>query len=295
MGLAVNVVCRNWQEDRVIPRFSRYLRDYLGWELTARPNYEADVIYLSGYFEAQLMKPWPTNRPVAAYLTHIETQPPGNGKAKLFMRVAKQVDLRIVTAAMYGAAVVDYGPTAQITAPVERERFTLTAGPSPKGRGGIVAGFSGFSYSNGRKGEGLARALVASPAGRKVTWMASGRGWPVKTRKYRWSEMPGFYQGLDILVVTSLVEGIPMPPLEVLSCGGSIVIPKGVGLFDELPKVAGIHRYRRGNVKDAQRALAEAVEMRPSVNRKALRAVTDPFTIGAWCEQHRAAFEELFL
>jgi len=54
MALRVNVVCRNLNDDRVIPRFARYLRDHLGWTLTAAPNPRADVVYLSGYFESQV-------------------------------------------------------------------------------------------------------------------------------------------------------------------------------------------------------------------------------------------------
>jgi predicted O-methyltransferase YrrM len=106
--------------------------------------------------------------------------------------------------------------------------------------------------------------------------------------------MPAFYQSLDILVVTATVEGVPMPPLEVLACGGSVVVPRGVGLLDELPDTLGIHRYERGSAKDAERALSEAIQARPGVNREALRAVTEPYTIEAWCEGHRAAFENLF-
>ena len=34
--MRANIVCRNLNDDRVIPRFSRYLRDHLGWSLTAR-------------------------------------------------------------------------------------------------------------------------------------------------------------------------------------------------------------------------------------------------------------------
>jgi hypothetical protein len=292
VGLAVNIVCRNLTEDRVIPRFGRYLRDNLGWDLTARPDFSADVIYLSGYFEAPLLKPWPKDKPVAAYFTHLETQPPGNGKAKLFMSVAERVQLRLVTAVMYGRVVADFGPSAQVWPPVERDRFTI-----PKKQAGrrLTAGLSGFSYSNGRKGETLARRLVGSKPGQQVEWRASGRGWPVPTRRYKWSEMADFYQSLDILVVTALVEGVPMPPLEVLSCGGSVVIPRKVGLLDELPDVAGIHRYKPGNVQDAERALAEAIRQRPTVDRAALRAATEPYSITAWCEQHRAIFEELFL
>ena len=52
MGLRVNVVCRNLHDDRVIPRFSRYLAEGLGWTLTRRPELGADVVYLAAYFES---------------------------------------------------------------------------------------------------------------------------------------------------------------------------------------------------------------------------------------------------
>lgn len=292
MGLAVNILCRNFRDDRVIPRFSRYLRDCLGWNLTARPDPAADIIYLSGYFEAQLLKPWPAAR-LAAYFTHIETQPPGNAKAKLYEAIAKRVDLRIATAAMYAKGLTEYGPTVQIRPPVERHRFVPPPRP-PRGGRNVMAGFSGYTYSNRRKGEDLARALLTSKIGQAIEWRASGRGWPVPTKKYNWSEMPGFYQSLDVLVVTSMVEGVPMPPLEVLSCGGSVVIPRGVGLLDELPDTPGIHRYPCGDANGAVKALQAAVKLRPEVNREALRAVTEPYTIYGWCEQHHHSFSEVF-
>lgn len=291
MELVVNVLCRNMYDDRVIPRFSRYLRDHLGWPLTTIPIVDVDAYYLSGYFEYNMLQPWP-DKPVAAYFTHREEQPPGNPKAKLFDRMAANVDLRIATAAMYAGMLADYGPTVQITPPVERNRFVI---PKISGSRRPVAGFSGFTYKNQRKGEDLARALALSKIGRIIDWRASGRGWPVPTRRYSWSEMPTFYQSLDILVVTSLVEGVPMPPLEALACGVSIIVPRGVGLLDELPDLTGIHRYRAGDIKSMVAALAEALEMRSKVDRQALRAITDPFTIAAWCEQHRQAFEEVLL
>lgn len=293
MDLAVNVLCRNLNDDRVIPRFSRYLRDHLGWKLTARPDPAADIYYLSGYFEWSVMKRGMADRPTAAYFTHIETQPPGNDKAKLFHGVAELMDLRIATAAMYAEPLMKYGATAQINPPVERHRFVPPPRP-PKG-GRLIAGFSGYTYGNGRKGEDLAKILLGSKVGKSVEWRASGRGWPVPTRKYTWAEMPGFYQSLDILVSTSLVEGVPMPPLEVLSCGGSVVIPRGVGLLDELPDTPGIHRYQCGDANSAVKALEEAVQMRPEVNQEALRAVTEPYTVYGWCERHQQVFEEYLL
>lgn len=301
--LSVNVLCRNLSDDRVIPRFSRYLADHLGWQLTKRPDPEADVYYLSGYFELPFMKP-PAGKGLMAYFTHLEESPPGNAKAKLFDSVARRVDLRIATAAMYGSLLAVHGPTAQIAPPVERHRFTI---PQPDHGRRIIAGFSGYTYSNKRKGEDLARKLVASSrwqvAGKEVEWRASGRGWPVATRRYPWSEMPAFYQSLDVLVLTARVEGVPMPALEALACGVSIVAPRGVGLLDEIGQegshrgqpLPGIHRYKKGDAKDLARAFGEALRARPDVDRQALRAVTAPYTIEAWCEGHARAVEEVFL
>ena len=289
MSLVVNIICRNLSEDRVIPRFARYLRDNLGWELTARPV-PADVYYLSAYFEEQMLRPWPKNKPVMAYFTHREVEPPGNTKAKLFDSMAGRVDLRIATAAMYAEYLSTFGQTAQINPPVERERFTI-----PKQRNARpVLGFSGYTYLNKRKGEDIARVLVTARNGRSHEWRASGRGWPVPTRRYPWAQMPSFYQSLDVLIVTSRVEGVPMPPLECMTCGVSVVIPYGVGLLDELPELPGIHRYKAGSAKDATRALDEALALRSKVDRGALRDATDPYTITAWCEQHRHAVEEVF-
>jgi len=293
--MRVNVVCRNLKEDRVLPRFSRYLAEGLGWTVSAVPEPGFDAYYLSGYFEAQLIKDWP-DVPVGAYFTHREEEPPGNQKAKLFDSVARRVDLRVATAGMYARVLEPYGLTAQIHPPVERERFVI---PNPsqgaetlRGRE-IRAGFSGYTYQNGRKGEDLAQGLVASALGQKVSWMASGRGWPVPTKKYTWKAMPGFYQALDVLVCTALVEGVPMPPLEALACGVSVVVPRGVGLLDELPETLGIHRYDRGDAADLHRAFAEALKARPAVEREALRAVTEPYSREAWCAGHAEALERI--
>jgi len=291
--MRVNVVCRNYQEDRVIPRFSRYLADNLGWTVTRTPDPEAEVVYLSAYFESQKCKPWP-NVPVAAYFTHREEEPPGNSKAKLFDRIAKRVDLRIATAGMYADLLAPYGAAVQMPPPVERERFLPSPHPAPVGGGRMVAGFSGYTYANRRKGEDLVRGILASKPGQKVEWKASGRGWPVPTTRYAWRDMPGFYQSLDILVVTSRVEGVPMPPLEALSCGVSVVVPRGVGLLDELPDTLGIHRYRRGDAGDLVTALGKAITARGDVDREALRAVTEPYSVAAWCQAHEEAFVEQF-
>lgn len=289
MDVAVNVLCRNLSEERVIPRFSRYLRDCLGWTLTATPDPEAELYYLSGYFEHSLVRGM-KDRPVAAYFTHREMEPPGNGKAALFDALAKRLDLRIVTAQRYAWSLRECGPTVQITPPVERHRFTI---PRSTGSRRRVVGLSGFTYLNHRKGEDLVRKVVQEV--RDVDWKASGAGWPVSTREYRWADMPAFYQSLDVLLVTSRVEGVPMPPLEAMACGVSVVVPRDVGLLDELGEVPGVYRYPSGDPRGCVQALRTALVERGGVDRERLREATSPYTIVAWCEQHRQAFTELLL
>jgi hypothetical protein len=283
---AVNVICRNLNDDRVIPRFSRYLAERLGWTLTAVPVPDAELIYLSGYFEHTQLPTWP-KVPVMAYFTHYETAPPNNAKAALFDKLAKRVNLRIATAPMYADYLQGFGDTILINPPVERDRFTITQRPQQ-----MTIGLSGYTYANGRKGEGIAAALAKSTS-KEAVWQASGRGWSVPTRRYDWAEMPNFYQSLDVLLVTATVEGVPMPPLEALSCGVSVVIPRGVGLLDTLPDLPGIHRYEAGHVDGAARALQDAIDARATVDRAALRDATAPYTIEAWCEGHEEAVDIL--
>lgn len=287
-GVRVSIVCRNYTDDRVLPRFARYLAQRLGWQLTRTPDVKADVLYLLGYFEGQgLARKWP-DRTVAAYFTHREEEPPGNAKAQLFDAVGRRVDLRVAMCRKYGEELGRYGPTIQPPLPVERERFVPVKQAAHKRP---VVGLSGYTYPNRRKGDDLVRGMLKSKVAQRVEWRASGRGWPVPTQRYNWREMPGFYQGLDVLVCPSRVEGGPMPVLEALSCGVPVVVPRGVGLIDELPDVAGIYRYERGDVNGLAQALERAAFAEADVDHEALRAATEPYTVEAFCEEHARAFE----
>jgi len=46
MAPRVNIVCRNYKSDRIIPRMARALRDALGWSLTAAPASNSDAYFL---------------------------------------------------------------------------------------------------------------------------------------------------------------------------------------------------------------------------------------------------------
>ncbi len=289
--MRVNVICRNWQADRVLPRFARYLADGLGWTLTPAPV-EADIHYLMGYFESQVCPSWPRG-PVVSLFTHREEQPAGHPKAVLFDAIARKVDLRVAMARQYTAFLEAFGPTIQPPLPVERDRFVIHARP-PFGARRTVVGLSGFTYGNHRKGEDLIAQLLKDRTMRdSLDWRACGRGWPVPTRAYSWKDMPQFYAGLDVLVCASRVEGGPMPVLEALSCGVSVVIPAGVGMLDELPQTPGIYRYARGDVESLAASLSTAACLAGNQDRDALRATTERYSVEAWCRAHAEAFEKL--
>lgn len=280
----VNVVCRNWRDDRVLPRFARYLADGLGWTLTAAPV-PAEVHYLMGYFEAQMFPQWPTN-PTASLFTHREEEPPGNAKAALYDAIARRVGLRVAMSRLYGQCLEAIGPTVQPPLPVEQDRFVIASRPARKGR--PVVGLSGYTYSNHRKGDDLVKLLLRH--GPEVEWLASGRGWPVPTKDRPWRELPQFYASLDVLVCPSRVEGGPLPVLEALACGVPVVVPRGVGVLDEIPETAGITRYARGDAASLSAALTAALALAPGVDREALRASVHGYTVKAWCAGHAAAF-----
>lgn len=291
--MRVNVVCRNPRDDRVLPRFARYLAENNGWTLTASPDLTTEVIYLMGYFEVQTYSKWPVSAPpVVCYFTHREEEPQKNNeKAKLYDQVAGQVALRVAMCKLYAGPLSKYGPTVQPPLPLERERFILAE--TQKHRRPVV-GFSGYTYKNHRKGEDLVNGVIKSPIGNRVDWVASGRGWPVSipAQRYSWADMPKFYQGLDILVCPSHVEGGPMPVLEALACGVRVVIPRGVGILDELKDAPGIHRYKRGDLPGMIAALESAISQ--PFDRDALRAVTAPYTVKAFCDANAQAIEQTF-
>jgi len=80
----VHIVCRNWQDDRVLPRFVRYLVQNNGWTVSDTPNPGADLNYMVAYFEHHKFAGF-RDTPVATYLTHIEDDP-NSGKVKAFFR-----------------------------------------------------------------------------------------------------------------------------------------------------------------------------------------------------------------
>jgi len=289
VGTRVHVICQNIMQDRILPRMARYLRDGLGWSVSSGPDGKCDAVYLLAYFEGdRLRKAWP-NVPVASYFTHREED--GGDKARCFDEMAGKVNMRIATCQLYAGALAAHGLTAQCAPPLDTKMFTIV----PRRNGGRpVIGFSGFYYPNHRKGEDLLRGLLKAPVAKQIEWRACGR-WPelIPVQRLLWAQMPRFYQSLDVLVVPSRVEGIPMPPLEALACGVRVVIPRNVGILDELGDCTGVYRYPKGDLKGLIHAIEQAAFPDEPIDRQRLRGVIAPYSVEAWCRDNERAVGQL--
>lgn len=197
---------------------------------------------------------------------------------------AREADLRLAWTSLYAEPLSAHGPARRVTPGIDLDEFTPG---SPVGR--PVVGVAGIVYGDGRKGEDLWARLVREADG-GWEFRASGRGWAGECHWLRYEDIPGYMRGLQVFVCASRIEGVPYPPLEALACGVKVVIPRGVGLLDELPDMPGIHRFEAGDYESMVAALREALAT--EANRDDLRAAVAPYTWDAWVEDHLEAFEE---
>lgn len=287
--MRVHIVCRDAERgERILPRLARVLGQGTGWSIGDRPVPVVDLNYFLPYLEWCDFGRSFRETKTAAWFTHRDTHQ--RGKVKLWDQAAEGVDLRLTSARLYLAELAKVGPAGLVTPPLERAKFCPIEGRIRPDK--MVVGVSGFVYPGGRKGEGLVKRLKGSDLGRQIHLRASGRGWPVEDlHRYKWAELERFYRDLDVYLCTSMIEGVPYPPLEALACGKPVIIPRGVGLLDDLPEIPGIFRYEAGDFEGMCGALVRAFEAQ--VNPAGLREATVRFSRSAWCGDHEAAFGQL--
>ena len=286
--MRVHIVCRQPDPTRILQRLANLLASGTGWTVGHDYDPAADLNYAFPYLDMRGNMP----ERVAALFTHREDIIPA--KVALWRRCAEQAVLRITWASQYEADLAPHGPTRRILPPLDREHFSSGRERKPPGMQ-LRAGVSGYTYSGGRKGERLLAQTLQHGASQMFEWSGVGRGWPVPTRLVPYAELAAWYRSLDLYVCPSLIEGIPYGPLEALACGVPVVIPRGVGLLDDLPEMPGITRYTCGDVRDLAHRLAtiKADIEAGDIDREALRAVTEPFTEEGWITGHLEAFADL--
>jgi hypothetical protein len=282
--MRVHIVSHNVSSGRILARLVSELKSLTGWSVGDHPNPRADLNYFFPYLWYDDFHATPT----AAWFTHRDEAVAG--KPETWDRVAKAVDLRVVCAQMYANQLKQFGPTHLVTPPLDRAKFSPAQAVK---HDKPVVGTSGWTYAGGRKGEALIKRLMDSPLESKINLVAAGRDWPCPTTGYHWDAMQTFYQGLDLYICTSTIEGIGYGPLEALSCGIPVVIPRGVGIFDELPDVQNLRRYQAGDFDDLCKAIE--VALAEPVNHESLRGITARFTSEAWQRTHLAAFEDILV
>ncbi len=281
----INIVYSGHQKDDILARLSNTLANATGWSVDRTPRAGVDLNHFISYLEfAERYSDWHFT-PTSTWFTHYDE---GRPRKELWWGLAAEnVGLRLTSAQMYYDRLAATGPTAMVKPPVDQTYFTIQ--PTPLHEKPHV-GLAGFVHPGGRKGEGMVGRLAGSKLGSRIELIASGEGWPVLTKRYDWGSMPEFYMGLDIFLCTSTIEGIPSPPLEALASGVQVVIPRRVGLLDDLPDVHGIWRYEPGDLGAMVDALRLAIAAIGDVDREALRAAIQPYTAATWAADHEAAF-----
>lgn len=283
--MKVHIICSgvNGLDNRILHRLARLLEAGTGWGLGEAPDLRADVNYAFPYLDAPIA---PCGGLTAAWFTHRDTSL--KGKVGMWDRVAEASSLRLTSAKMYLAGLSKFGPSCYVTPPLDHTKFRPV---KRKTSAKPVVGVSGYTYRGGRKGESLIRQLVSSNQDGQISLRAAGRGWPVPTKHYEWSGIERFYQTLDVYLLPSSIEGVGYGPLEALACGVPVVIPRGVGVMDELPDIPGIERYEAGDYKSMVEGLWRAIERKAHPDD--LEAAVERFTEGAWVQDHKKAIDLL--
>jgi len=169
-------------------------------------------------FDETQPKPW------GAFFTHIEPK-----YEKLFNEVAGKVNYAVCSNRIIKKYLEDIGvPKVEI----------IPHGHDERVKKDITFGVVGRVYPSGRKGEHLVDKMLE----KCYNVIAMGEGWPCE--KYcDWEKAKDFYNKIDYLVITSTIEGGPVPTFDALASGTPIIAPIGVGHCDEYPGI----RYQKGN------------------------------------------------
>ena len=281
--MKVNLVYNDPNGERILERLARILAEGADWTLSERPREDVDLNYNISYIDfAQRFTDW-RRRKWAAYFSHFEPDTPYK---RFWWETAEPlINIKTVTADQYGAML--NGNVVKVIPPIDKCFDIREKKVKPRS----LIGVSGYVDRNsGRKGERLV-AQLAGDLEKRAEIVASGEGWPARAVNRSLDGLPGFYNSLDLFLCSSLIEGVPMPPLEALACGIPVVIPQGVGMLDELPEMSGIFRYPKGDYGAMQAAVILGLEQGKSTDREALRAAVSRYTPANWVESHVRGFE----
>lgn len=248
---------------RIVPLEDGWILDKLGKYLIKGIDYAVvdldfnkpyDLTYFIHY---SMVKPC-NSKIVGAYFTH--------KASKSFELKAREVDFAICMNKRYKKVIENITDSYVIYQPTDLERF------KPK----LVLGFSGI-LSSGRKGKDLLDKVANLPfIDLKVT-----------LGKRLDKDMNKFYNSLDYILITSTVEGGPLPLTEGLACGKEI-ITSDVGMVDQFKHCKYVHIYDRNKPEDLFNLLKELYQ-----KKLGIRKTVEKYSIENFVNQHKKLFEKL--
>ena len=257
MAITVNIVPSEgpgWIMGRIV----RELSERNGWPVNEF-DASADINYFVNYHAAKKFSGRKLSTVTAAWFTHPEKSE--------FFTIADSIDIRICHAPKYAKAI-----SGHVITPGIDEIF------SPRLRMGVV----GRTYESGRKGEFLLEALstlnfvdIVSPP--SLIDSKDENAWLLKLRE--------FYASIDALLVTSLVEGGPIPAAEATACGVPVIGPADVGNLELLSIIS----YTNGSVESLIKVLTEFSE-----TKMARSKLVASWSWGNFAERNRVLLEAEF-
>ncbi len=150
----------------------------------------------------------------------------------------------------------------------------------------MVLGLCGRVYPGGRKGEHLVQKLLDdSEVMQNLSIVASNDTWPCSTLQTKTTQE--FYSSIDFLLITSLLEGGPVPFMEALAMGKLSIAPS-IGVIGEFPHID----YEVGNFESLKRIIM-TTKSQFLEERLRLASFMEAFNWESWACQHISLFEKL--
>ena len=233
---------------------------------------EADVHYYInyGYFNKK-----PAKGVTVGNFTHFDP----SQLADKFVEVAYTVDHCVSVSELTTVKLQEIGiPIGRIT--------TIRVGADTKFRPKLMLGVAGRPYKGGRKGEDLLRGLLDDPAiMNECRIVTTNPDWGLTTLTL--TDHSDFYRLIDFLLVTSRIEGGPVPFMEALACGTMAIAPS-IGVIPEFSHIP----YETGSLESLKetihRLIAEMHQTRGQVASPMYRQNWE-----GWSVRHEKLFRRL--
>ncbi|MBB2973936.1 glycosyltransferase [Mesorhizobium sp. RMAD-H1] len=243
----------------------RYVRINEDWP-------EADIHYYInyGYFRSK-----PKTGITIANFTHYDP----DHLSDEFVRAAQEVDHCIAVSEATAEVLRKFGiPETKISVIL----VGADSGFQPK----LTIGVTGRTYSGGRKGEDIVRALSEDPdLAAKVKIVAAKEGWGVPV--WSFDDPADFYRAIDYLLVPSRIEGGPVPFMEALACGTMAIAPE-IGVVPQFPHVS----YPVGDVAALKKTIIDLADQF-LLQRNFLSSKMRGIDWSGWSVEHEKLFREV--